>query len=220
MVRVFGETPGGQKACLHLHRAFPYFYVPYDDDLPRDPVEAGAYLRKLASSLESAMEMVTQARGTGGGEGGGTGSGAGGTGAGAGGGVNNSRPYQRPRRRFVHDATLVRGRPFYGYHAGERLFVKVKMYDPSTVKRAATAMLSGGIVNRVFQPHESHVPYLLQVMVDYNLHGMGLARLRRVTFRSPVPRWEALHRNRRPTRRVASTGGGDRPAHVPCIPGP
>eukprot|EP00227_Mantoniella_beaufortii_P001001 CAMPEP_0197612476 /NCGR_PEP_ID=MMETSP1326-20131121/57379_1 /TAXON_ID=1155430 /ORGANISM="Genus nov. species nov., Strain RCC2288" /LENGTH=91 /DNA_ID=CAMNT_0043181237 /DNA_START=113 /DNA_END=385 /DNA_ORIENTATION=+ len=30
IVRIFGETPGGQKACLHLHRAFPYFYVPYD----------------------------------------------------------------------------------------------------------------------------------------------------------------------------------------------
>jgi DNA polymerase elongation subunit (family B) len=38
IVRVFGETPGGQKACLHIHDVFPYLYVPYDDDLPKDAV--------------------------------------------------------------------------------------------------------------------------------------------------------------------------------------
>jgi hypothetical protein len=35
VVRVFGATPGGQRACLHIHGAFPYFYVAYDDDLPQ-----------------------------------------------------------------------------------------------------------------------------------------------------------------------------------------
>ena len=29
VVRVFGRTAGGPAACVHVHRVFPYFYVPY-----------------------------------------------------------------------------------------------------------------------------------------------------------------------------------------------
>ena len=191
-MRIFGETPGGQKTCLHLHRAFPYFYVPYDDDLPRDPVEAGAFLRNLASCLDAAMDMAVRA--------------AEGAGPAPGAGPDKthpvdphvgSRPNHRPKRRFVHDATLVRAKPFYGYHPEERLFARLRLYDPGTITRARAAMLSGGILNRIFQPYEAHVSFIMQVMIDFNLHGMGLARCSRVTFRAPIPRWPGLHRARR-----------------------
>lgn len=42
---------------------------------------------------------------------------------------------------------------------------------------------SGAILGRKFQPHESHIPYLLQVKVDFNLYGMGFMRLEKVLFR-------------------------------------
>ena len=42
---------------------------------------------------------------------------------------------------------------------------------------------SGAVLGRRFQPYESHVPYLLQVKVDFNLYGMGFLRLAKALFR-------------------------------------
>ncbi|DBA81937.1 hypothetical protein WJX77_000726 [Trebouxia sp. C0004] len=155
VVRVFGSTPSGQKACVHLHKAFPYFYVPYDNSFPDEPAQAQTFLRQLAQSLEAAMQQH-QEPGTG-------------------------------RKQVVHAVQLVRAIPFYGYHPEERLFIKIILYNPGQVTRIATLLQSGVIMNRSFQPHESHVPFLLQFKIDFNLYGMGLLRLGHVLFRHPVP---------------------------------
>ena len=36
VIRVFGATESGQKACAHIHGAFPYLYVPYDGSRKRE----------------------------------------------------------------------------------------------------------------------------------------------------------------------------------------
>lgn len=41
------------------------------------------------------------------------------------------------------------------------------------VRRTANLLQNGAILNRVYQPHESHLPYILQFMIDYNLYGMS-----------------------------------------------
>ena len=41
---------------------FPYFYVPYDEDLPSEPGPAHAYLRKLAQAIEIGMRANSQVR--------------------------------------------------------------------------------------------------------------------------------------------------------------
>ena len=152
-MRIFGETPGGQKGCLHLHGAFPYFYVPYDDDLPREPSEASAWLKSLARGLDEAL----------------------GAGSNAAADARDANPHAHapgvthpgslsepvssthsrisrprgsaPRRRFVHDVSLVRAKPFYGFAARERLFAKVRLYDPACVTRARAVMLGGGLMS-------------------------------------------------------------------------
>lgn len=35
-------------------------------------------------------------------------------------------------------------------------------------------LVQAGILGRVMQPYEAHVPYLLQFAMDYNIPGMGI----------------------------------------------
>uniref|UniRef100_A0A336LYV6 DNA polymerase n=1 Tax=Culicoides sonorensis TaxID=179676 RepID=A0A336LYV6_CULSO len=64
-------------------------------------------------------------------------------------------------------------RPFYGFHEKEVHFLKIYLYHPGLIKRAANLLLNGAIMNKSFQPHESHIPYILQFMIDHNLYGMS-----------------------------------------------
>ncbi|KAG7168014.1 DNA polymerase zeta catalytic subunit-like 1, partial [Homarus americanus] len=54
---------------------------------------------------------------------------------------------------------------------------------------------NGVINNKVYQPHESHVPYVLQFLMDHNLHGMNMIHLATCRFRrsqgtrGPFPCW-------------------------------
>uniref|UniRef100_A0AAX7UJ27 DNA polymerase zeta catalytic subunit n=1 Tax=Astatotilapia calliptera TaxID=8154 RepID=A0AAX7UJ27_ASTCA len=97
--------------------------------------------------------------------------------------------------QHVFKVVLVSGMPYYGYHAKEKLFMKIYLYNPQMVKRVCELLQSGAVMNKSYQPHEGHIPYLLQLFIDYNLYGMNLVNLaavkfRRSAFRSISP-WKA-----------------------------
>ncbi|KAF8940450.1 DNA polymerase zeta [Dissophora ornata] len=52
VVRVYGANEAGQKTCLHIHQAYPYFYVPYEG--PLEPSQLQIYIHQLGSSLNHA----------------------------------------------------------------------------------------------------------------------------------------------------------------------
>uniref|UniRef100_A0A8C0R3U3 DNA polymerase zeta catalytic subunit n=1 Tax=Canis lupus dingo TaxID=286419 RepID=A0A8C0R3U3_CANLU len=85
--------------------------------------------------------------------------------------------------QHVFKVSLVSGMPFYGYHEKEKHFMKIYLYNPAMVKRICELLQSGAIMNKFYQPHEAHIPYLLQLFIDYNLYGMNLINLAAVKFR-------------------------------------
>ena len=105
-----------------------------------------------------------------------------------------------PRRHHVASAALVRARPYYGYHQGDELFVRVALLNPGEVTRAANVLAERVVLNRAFEVHESHVPFILQVMMDLNVAGMALLSLQpeRVVFRGELPAQPLLHQRVEP----------------------
>ncbi|CAM9288703.1 unnamed protein product, partial [Phaeothamnion confervicola] len=222
VVRIFGSTPAGQKVCLHVHGARPYFFIrPLESAEPNEVVRCFSSARALAnilapleSALEAALALSFEAGGAprdggnsggggGGGGGGGDGGGNGGGGDGSSGAPNRAGAASAPwasrgkssPQKAVQCLKVVRGRPIYGYCAAEKLFVKVLMRNPSSVGRAAGLLQTGVILGTKFQPYESHIPFLLQVFIDHNLAGMGYIHLRHAIFRGRLPQtcaWAAL----------------------------
>lgn len=79
--------------------------------------------------------------------------------------------------------------PFYGYHRQEHQYLKIFLYNPAMVRRTANLLQNAAILNRVYQPHESHLPYVLQFMIDYNLYGMSFLYVPStvIRYRQPHP---------------------------------
>ncbi|BDD63382.1 DNA polymerase zeta [Monascus purpureus] len=96
------------------------------------------------------------------------------------------------KAKFVAHITLIKGIPFYGYYVGYRFFLKTYLLDPSYVTRLADLLLQGSVMERPFQPYESHLQYIPQWMCDYNLYGCAYMKCSKVMFRSPVPESQGL----------------------------
>lgn len=67
--------------------------------------------------------------------------------------------------------------PFYGYHPKEHQFLKIQFYNPQLTKKAASLLQNAAICGRVLQSFESHIPYILQFFMDYNLYGMSFVHV-------------------------------------------
>ncbi len=201
IIRVFGTTPAGQKCCLHVHRCFPYLFVPLDADLARGCLQlpnaqvrvsstVDSFLRAFGDGINSVLEQTAK---------------------------NNEQPQRwdvaaassnRPypcasssssfpssssssrwarKRIFVQKLSIVFAIPFYGYHAHAAPFVRIDLLEPAHVSTLAELLASGAVLGRPFQRCEAHIPYILQFMSDYNLFGMNWLDLHTVTFRRPLP---------------------------------
>nr|XP_031826946.1 DNA polymerase zeta catalytic subunit isoform X1 [Nomia melanderi] len=97
--------------------------------------------------------------------------------------INVSLGSTSSKNQHVYKIQQVSGIPLYGYHEKEHLFFKIYFYNPAMVKRAADLLQNGTILSQSLQPHEAHIPFILQFMIDYNLYGMSLIKLKDVKHR-------------------------------------
>ncbi|KAI4488484.1 hypothetical protein M0802_011590 [Mischocyttarus mexicanus] len=97
--------------------------------------------------------------------------------------INVSSGKSACRTQHVYKIQLVRGIPIYGYHEKEHLFFKIYFYTPSVIKKVADLLQNGAVGNLKLQPHEAHIPFILQFMIDYNLYGMNLINMKKVKHR-------------------------------------
>ena len=49
--------------------------------------------------------------------------------------------------------------------------------------RLADLLVAGVVMNQVLQPHEAHIPFVLQFMIDHHLFGMNHIHLASIKFR-------------------------------------
>ena len=79
--------------------------------------------------------------------------------------------------------TLIKGVPFYGYHAGWVVACKVQLFNPKMIDRLFDFLTTGTGPNRNLSVYEAHVAFPVQFMMDYNLYGCGLVRCGKVSYR-------------------------------------
>ena len=210
IVRIFGSTPVGQKACVHIHGAFPYVFIRPSNVKQSWTVEHIDKDETFLSSFRKTIELALYRHST----------------------NNDTKNYAnlqfgrggkfhqkdgissnknldidddfrkvrhksvKKRRRRIARLQWVRGTPFYGFNEQESIFMKVYLYSPGDVRIVEQLFRTGLPAERIidenrdlvrYQVFESHVPFLSQVMMDYGLYGSGFAHFEGVTFRRPLP---------------------------------
>ena len=143
VIKLWGCCESGQRCSVYVHGCFPYFYArPLEDDAAAAALFADERrLRSLCASLSASLDRAL-------------------------------RPEdQDDGGARVRAVTLAKLTPFYGYAAEAEFFLRVELYRPRDVRRAAALLLEEGCVELEgrplrLQPHESHVNHHMRFFAD------------------------------------------------------
>ncbi|XP_057670686.1 DNA polymerase zeta catalytic subunit isoform X2 [Diorhabda carinulata] len=97
--------------------------------------------------------------------------------------VNISLNQASSNMQHVYKITLVSGIPMYGYHTKGHQFFKIYLYNPLLVRKVTGLLMNASTLGSQYQPHEAHLSFTLQFMIDYNLHGMSNLLLSKIKYR-------------------------------------
>lgn len=168
VVRIFGVTEDGEKACLHVHNVYPYFCIPIDSPESIDTTTSekeALHMKKLMRELDSKITHENQLE------------------------AKNDAITSPPTKKYkssrsdqiVHKVVPFDAYKMYGYNETKSHFYKILLYNPSNVSKASS-LFSSGLLHSFpgkVQSYQNHVPFILQFFIDYNLYGMNFIHLNR-----------------------------------------
>ena len=146
-----------------MHKVFPYFFLQLDDSVSDDESAVDTYLRQLGMSLQKALSMGPEAEGDG--------------------KQAPNMPRRRPREH-LYRLSVVRAKPFFGYSPTEKRFVKIELYDPSTMRKAASLVQAGAVMGALF----ALFALALTCAALHNMQGEAFSRTSH-TFRICCTSW-------------------------------
>lgn len=206
ILRLYGSTPAGQKCAVSLHNAYPYFFL----NVPETVIEQHdtyekltSYSIQLAHALNKATQIslggrskdaqfvhmisIVQAKS-----------------------FYGYTPHNELFLKvfmyvcsFAQNWSLTRscflsGPPslftpqttfgsLYDLSLLTKCSFTLYRYNPMLITRMTTLLRNKTVMATSFRIFEAHVPYILQVFIDYKIYGMGFVNFRQVKFRAPLP---------------------------------
>ena len=144
VLRCFGRTLKGESVCARIHGVFPYIML-YSPLQHSRENGLGVWDDTLPRRFSCTLEDAIREQ------------------------------YHMPRNRnIIHSVCLVKGMPCYGYHPDSAIFFKVEFYHTAYVKRAVNVCTQSTAVGGIkWLPHEAHLSFELQFLVDFDLGGMS-----------------------------------------------
>lgn len=162
VIRVYGCLPSGHQAMCHVHGVFPYIYIAYDGNLH----DSSTLMIQKCAQMHRLLETRCQETST---------------------KKDNSLAKQAfDTLNFIANVSVVKAVPFYGFHVGWSLFYKISLLNPGFSNKFSDLLRDGKLLGKQLNTYETHLPYLLQFSVDFNLFGCSWMDFDRCYFRKPV----------------------------------
>eukprot|EP00347_Sterkiella_histriomuscorum_P014702 403359875 len=170
VLRLFGITKRGQKACLNIFDYYPFLYCEFPVQIfnieRSTSEELQVFLSDFAFNLEFALYLSIYQKS----------------------GLKSPRillrEFEDKNEQLVHNCELAYKYPIYGYYTEKKPFIKIELYHSIHVKKCANMLYSGILYGIAMQPYEAHLSYHMHFYGDYGISGLDFIKVMDVMIRN------------------------------------